>query len=118
MARVAMVTRTIKSTKVTCLCLDTITAEPSTQVYQVSGVFPDDGKGNKKLLDVLKKNFETDTFKVVSISDKEVTELLYGMTEQEFIHSAAILPPRPEKKVEAQDKKDEAKATVKANKKR
>lgn len=94
MGRVAMVTRTISSTKVVCLCLDTETAEPCNKTYQVSGTYPDDPKGNTKLLNAVKKIAETDTFKVVSVVSKEVVELLYGMTEQKFLENADILPPR------------------------
>lgn len=110
MARVAMVTRTIKSTKVTCLCLDTVSAEPSTQVYQVAGTYPDDPRGNKKLMETLRKHYETDTFKIVSVSDKEVTELLYGMTENDFINAAQILPPRGLKVVDTTPAPEKSKA--------
>lgn len=95
MARsVNMVTRTIKSTKVTALCLDTQTAEPSNATFTVGGTFPGDPKGNDKLLKKLKNNYETETFKVVSIVDKQVEENLYGMTEEDFIKGAQILPAR------------------------
>lgn len=95
MARsVNMVTRTIKSTKVTALCLDTQTAEPSNATFTVGGTFPDDPKGNDRLLKKLKSAHETDTFKIVSIVDKQVEENLYGMTEEEFINGAQILPAR------------------------
>lgn len=95
MARtINMVTRTIKSTKVTALCLDTQTAEPSNQTFIIGGTFPDDPKGNERLLKKLKNANETDTFKVVSIVDKQVEENLYGMTEEDFIKGAQILPAR------------------------
>lgn len=89
-----MVTRTIKSTRVTALCLDTQTAEPSNQTFIVGGTYPSDPKGNDRLLKKLKSAHETETFKVVSIVDKEVQENLYGMTEEEFISGAQILPAR------------------------
>ena len=37
---------------------------------------------------------ETDTLKAVHIVHKEEIETLYGMTEQEFIQYAKVLPPR------------------------
>ena len=37
---------------------------------------------------------ETETLKAVHIVDKEEIETLYGMTEQEFIQYAKVLPPR------------------------
>lgn len=95
MARsVNMVTRTIKSTRVTALCLDTQTAEPSNATFIVGGTFPNDPKGNDRLLKKVKSAHETETFKVVSIVDKEVQEHLYGMTEDKFIAGAEVLPAR------------------------
>lgn len=100
MARVSMVTRTISTTVVTVLCVDTQTAEATNATYNISGTYPDDAKGNKKLLEAVKKAYETDTNKIVSIVDKQVKEDLYGMTEQKFLETAEILPPRPVKAVE------------------
>ena len=95
MARtVNMVTRTIKSTKVTALCLDIVTAEPLNKTFVVSGTYPSDPKGTAKLLKKVKYLADTETFKVVAIADTEVEENLYGMTEEEFIAGAKILPAR------------------------
>ena len=97
MARARMVTRTVSKTVVVVLCVDTLTAEPKNAIYDISGVYPDDAKGNKKLLETIRKNYETETFKIVSIVSKEVKEDLYGMSEQKFIETAEILPPREAK---------------------
>lgn len=97
MARERMVTRTVLSTKVTCLTLDVQTAEPQNCTYEVAGTFPDDPKGNDKLLKLVRKQYETDTLKVVAIVAKETTEQLYGMSEQKFIEQAEVLPPRTAK---------------------
>lgn len=92
--RTNLVTRTIRSTKVVALCLDTETAEPTNQSFTIGGTYPDDPKGNTTLLKKIRKTYETDTFKVVSIVEKQVEENLYGMTEEEFIAGAKVLPPR------------------------
>ena len=97
MARARMVTRTVSKTVVTVLCVDTVTAEPTNATYDISGVYPDDAKGNKKLMEAIRKSYETDTFKIVSVVSKEVKEDLYGMSEQKFIETAEILPLRETK---------------------
>ena len=97
MARQQMVTRTVDSTKVSALCVDVTTQETLTQEYNISGKFADDEKGNAKLLKATKAVAETDTIKVVSILTKEAQETLMGMTEQEFMSLAKILPPRSKK---------------------
>lgn len=96
MSRIPMVTRTITTTKVNVMCLDINTAEPCNREVTVSRTYNDD----ESLLKVVKPLIETDTIKPVHIVDKEVIETLYGMTEQEFIEHAKILPPRKPDSVE------------------
>ena len=100
MARQQMVTRTVESTKVSALCVDLTTQETLAQEYNISGKFADDEKGNEKLLKATKKVAETDTIKIVSILSKETQETLMGMTEQEFMSLAKVLPPRTRKDAE------------------
>ena len=90
MGRIAMVTRTINFTQVTALTVDVVAQATATQVYTLSGTFAD----NDKLIKALKKEYESDTTKVVSVISSEVQEQLYGMTEQEFMSLAKVLPPR------------------------
>ena len=90
MGRIAMVTRTINFTQVTALTVDVVAQATATQVYTLSGTFAD----NEKLIKALKKEYESDTIKVVSVISSEVQEQLYGMTEQEFMSLAKVLPPR------------------------
>lgn len=92
MARVPMVTRTITTTKVNVMCLDIDAGEPCNNCVVVPRTYKDDEKLLKKVKEVL----ETETLKPVHIVDKEEIETLYGMTEQEFIEHAKILPARPE----------------------
>ena len=90
MARVPMVTRTIITTKVNVMCLDVNAGEPFNKVVTVPRTYKD----NEALLKKVKPLIETDSVKAVHIVDTEEIETLYGMTEQEFIQNAKVLPPR------------------------
>ena len=90
MARVPMVTRTIVTTKVNVMCLDVQAGEPCNKTVTVPRTYKDDGA----LLNKVRPLIETETLKAVHIVDKEEIETLYGMTEQEFIKYAKVLPPR------------------------
>ena len=90
MARVPMVTRTIVATKANVMCLDVQAGEPFNEVVTVPRTYKD----NEALLKKVKSLIETDTVKAVHIVDSEEIETLYGMTEQEFIQYAKVLPPR------------------------
>lgn len=90
MARVPMVTRTIVATKVNVMCLDVQSGEPCNKVVTVPRTYKDDEALMKKVRPLL----ETETLKAVHIVDKEEIETLYGMTEQDFIQYAKVLPPR------------------------
>lgn len=90
MARIPMVTRTVKATKVNVLCLNIETAEPFNEVVTISGTF----KAEKDLMKSVEKMLNTETVKAVHVVDTEEVETLYGMTEQKFIELAEVLPPR------------------------
>lgn len=90
MARVPMVTRTIVTTKVNVMCLDVQMGEPCNKVITVPRTYKDDEALMKKVRPLL----ETETLKAVHIVDKQEIETLYGMTEQDFIEHAKLLPPR------------------------
>lgn len=95
MARKPMVSRTVKSTTVTCLCVDTVAEQTVEKTVTVPRVHKED-----KLLKVVKEYLDNDEFKVVSIKSFEVSELLYGMTEKEFIENAKILDKETRKPIE------------------
>lgn len=90
MARVAMVTRTIITTKANVMCLDVEQGEP----FNKEVILPRTYKDENTMLKQVKKVVDTETVKAVHIVDSEVVETLYGMTEQEFIEHAEVLPPR------------------------
>lgn len=96
MAKMRMVTRTVKVTKVNVMCVDIEKGEAFNEYATISGVFDNP----EKLLKVCREVLDTDTEKVVAIVEKKEIEQLYGMSEQEFISIAKRLPPRQEKDTE------------------
>ena len=90
MARSPQVTRTIQTTEVNVLCLDINNGEPFNQKV----VLPRTYKDEKHMLKAVEKMMNTDTVKAVHIVDSTVKETLYGMSEQDFITFAKVLPPR------------------------
>lgn len=92
MARAPQVTRTIQTTHAEVLCMDIENREPCNR----SVVLPRTYKDENALLKEIKKVIETDTLKPVQVVHFEVKETLYGMSEQDFIAHAHILPPRKE----------------------
>lgn len=99
MARVPMVTRTITTTKAIVMCVDVEVGEPFNKEVTVPRAYKD----SESLLKTVKPIVETETLKAVHIVDKTEIETLYGMSEQEFIEHASVLPERtskPEKESE------------------
>ena len=102
MARFPMVTRTIKATKVNALCINIDTAEPFNKTLIISGTYKDEKSMLKAATSVIENETvdvdgllnANDRVKVVHIVELEEIETLYGMTEQEFIQRAKVLPPR------------------------
>lgn len=90
MARVPSVTRTIQTTKANVLCIDLSTEQPFTQ----SVILPRTYKDERSMLKKIKPMLENETVKVVHVQNFTVESTLYGMTEEEFIKAAEILPPR------------------------
>lgn len=87
MPRLRQVTRTIVTTKVNVMCLDTQKCEPLNEVITVSGTF----SGEDALLLAVKRAVDTDTLKAVQVVDKEELTNLYAMPEEEFIKLAKIV---------------------------
>lgn len=84
MARQRMISRTIKVTEVTVLCMDVVTCEPCNRSLRFQGYFKDDNK----LMKAIKEDVETENFKVVHIVDKVEHEVLVGMSETDFLNMA------------------------------
>lgn len=91
MARIPMVTRTIKSTVCNTLCVNITTGETYEESITVPRVYEDD----KALMKVLSKVYDVEgEKKALFVKSKDVQETLYGMEESEFIKVAKVLPPR------------------------
>ena len=90
MARVPMVTRTVTTTTVNAMCVDTTKGEVCNRITTLPRTYNDDAK----LLKKVKEQLETAELKVVQIVDKTENETLYGMSEQDFINSAKVLTDR------------------------
>ena len=93
MANLKMVTRTIEQTNAEVMCVDTNTAQVTINSYTIGGSYTDDD-----LLKKLKKLFEEDGLVLVKIESQHTEQLLLGMTEEDFIRYATVLPPRGSKK--------------------
>lgn len=87
--RESMVTRTILGTKVTVLAMDTNTCEPTNVTYEIGGKHAND----EKLMNKVRKEHDTEDFKVVKIVAVEPFEKRYGMKESDFIANAVELEP-------------------------
>lgn len=89
MARTPQVTRTILTTEVTVLCMNIETALPETHTITLTGNISE-----KRLMQIVKSQLETEALKAVHIQSLDEEENLYGMAETEFIKLAEKLPPR------------------------
>ena len=88
-----MVTRTVVVTVAKVMCVDVTTAQVQVTNLELSGSFDT----TEATMKAIKKLYETDTFKCVSVQEVEEKEVLYGMKEVDFIKLAKVLPPRGSK---------------------
>lgn len=102
MARIRMVTRTIESTTATCMCINPQTGTVSHNEYTISQSYVDPAI----ILKHVKKVYETETNIIVAVETSEVRETLYGMTEQQFMELAKVLPPRTNNSDETEDNEE------------
>lgn len=95
MARERMVTRTITTTTVGVLVVNVNTLEVVTKHFVLGQLT---SKDEKTMLNNAQKQIDDETEKglwvCVAIKDVKEQETLYGMTEQDFIKYAKVLPPR------------------------
>lgn len=91
MAREKFITRTVSMTTVDVMQIDVSTAEVTIQSHRIAGFFDDDEKIIKKV-SLMNGN---DNIKFVKVENVTHDEILYGMTEDDFIKYAKVMPPRP-----------------------
>lgn len=89
MARERMITRTVIQSDVTSMVVDVTESKVENKVYTLGGQYT-----LETALKKLKKLYEDDTLKFVSVISIEERELLLGMTEEEFIKYSTVLPKR------------------------
>lgn len=94
MARERAVTRTINVLSASALCVEVSTATTKTLVLELTGVGE---MTSEQILKALRKQYETDDLKVVSIMATEKREELYGMSEIDFLKYAHRLDPQTRK---------------------
>lgn len=88
--RKPMVTRTIKSTVATVLCLDVEKEVPFNYTVELVRTYKDE----KHLMKAIREKVDTSDIKVVHLVSVDIKEALYGMNEDDFIEHAKELPPR------------------------
>lgn len=93
MPRPKMVTRTITSSELTVLFVNTETEETKTEKITVVGDF----KTIKSAMSYLNKRVFKDrlngNFIPVTVTNIETSEQRYGMSEDDFINYSSVLPP-------------------------
>ena len=94
MAREKMVTRTLTITTVEVMTVDITTATTGTDRFDIVGDHTFD-----TALKAVKELYETETTKIVTITDLVLNDYLFGMSESDFIKMSKIMPPRNTTKV-------------------
>lgn len=89
--RERMVTRTVKVSDVTCMMVNVDTKEVFEKTVRLPGKF--------KILEAAKAAVDKAYENMPAIKPIEVTNIhteiiLYGMSEQDFVNAAEVLPPR------------------------
>lgn len=86
-----MVTRTVTITTGTAVLINVNDLTPSEMSFQLPGEFKTPEHIMKSLASV------AGGLKVIAVKNIEKKEVRYGMTEENFIASADVLPPLPER---------------------
>ena len=94
MARQPQVTRTMKTTVATVLCVNVTTGETFNKDVTLPRTYRDEAKMMKLIENIVNDG----NIKAVYVVNQRVEETLYGMSEIEFINAAHILPPRKSEK--------------------
>ena len=90
MARERMVTRTVATVEYVCMTVNTSTRQVEDITVSIpSGMTMTEKARQKAIISALP---ETNT--LVQVTSETVKETLYGMTEDDFIKYAKVMPPR------------------------
>lgn len=99
-----MITRTVIKTDAELLCMNVSEGKAETRHFEIGGHY----ESKDQLLKKCQKAFDTETFKVVAVTGYTEQEVLLGMSEEDFIRNAVVMPPRPvsqQKKVKGKEVK-------------
>ena len=96
MARQRMVTRSINVANYKVICMD-MTDMSNIVTTEKTFTLTGDVLESNKALKALQNTYQTDTFKVVAITDCKVAEKMFGMLESDFIAHALELDPETRK---------------------
>lgn len=80
------VTRTISTLNITVLGMSIVSSEPMTRTFPIYE--SEAPKDEAKLFNYIRKMYETDTFKISAIIDKELVTKTYTMPLSKFIEEA------------------------------
>lgn len=80
------VTRTISTLNITVLGMSTVSCEPMTRTFPIYE--SEAPKDEAKLFKYIRKMYETDTFKISAIIDKELVTKTYTMPLSKYIEEA------------------------------
>lgn len=80
------VRRTISTLNITVLGMDTVSSEPMTKTYPIYE--SEAPKDEAKLFNYIRKMYETDSFKISAITNKETVTKTYTMPLNKFIEEA------------------------------
>lgn len=97
------VTRTISTLNITVLGMDTVSCEAMTMTLPIYE--SEAPKDEAKLFNYIRKMYETDTFKISAITNKELVTKTYSMTLSKYIEEAEEVTTR---KVDTTSKVDTA----------
>ena len=97
-----MITRTVIKTTADCLCMNVTEGKAETRHFEIGGRY----ESKEQLLKKVQKVFDTDTFKVVSVTSSVEEEVLLGMSEEDFIRNAVVMPPRPASQQKKENRKE------------
>lgn len=94
MARERMVTRTVVTTMVDVLVINIETAETATKSFVLTQNMVKDEKTMLNNSQAMLEKECGEMWKAVAFKNVKEEETLYGMTEQDFLKYAKVLPPR------------------------
>lgn len=86
------VTRSISMLNITVIGMDIVSCEPMTKTYPIYE--SEAPKDEAKLFNYIRKMYETDTFKISAITDKEAVTKTYTMPLIKYIEEAEEVTTR------------------------